>query len=53
MTTRKNFRKRREARTAEAAERQIGYDAATTQSKIAICKTRRGESKKELARLGA
>ena len=51
MTTRKNFRKRRTTRIAEASERQAGYDASTTQSKIALCKLRRGESKKELHRL--
>ncbi len=53
MTTRKNFRKRRTTRIAEASERQAGYDAATTESKIAICELRRGESKHELARLRA
>jgi len=51
MSTRKNFKERRASRTAEAIERQAGYDASTTESKIAMCKVRRGESKKELARL--
>ena len=51
MTTRKNFRERRAKRSTEALERQKGYDESTTQSKIALCKLRRGESKKELHRL--
>ncbi len=51
MTTRKNFRERRAARQQAAVERQTGYDASTTESKIAICKVRRGESKRELTRL--
>ena len=51
MTTRKNFRKRRETRTAEALERQEFYDGLTLTMKIAQCVSRPGESKREIARL--
>ncbi len=51
MTTRTNFRKRQEQRRADAIGRQIAYNESTTQSKIELCKSRRGESKKELHHL--
>lgn len=42
---------KRTTRKTEATVRQDEYDALTTEQKIARCATRRGESKKELARL--
>ena len=36
-----------------AIDRQIKYDSLTTKEKIDLAKSKRGKSKKELARLGA
>ena len=44
---------RRAQRRAEAAERQAHYDSMTVEQRIAAAKSRRGESRKELARLYA
>lgn len=44
---------RRKERRAEAIERQTYYDGLTMVEKMAQCVIRRGESKKELARLRA
>ena len=44
---------RRKQRRAEAIERQKYYDGLTMTLKIAQCVSRRGNSKKELARLRA
>lgn len=38
-------------RRAEALERQAAYDKLTLNQKIALASSRRGESKRELARL--
>lgn len=35
----------------EAAARQTAYDALTVEQKIALCKSSRGQSKRQLARL--
>lgn len=42
---------RRKERRLEAIERQEYYDSLSTKAKIAWAESRRGESKKELARL--
>ncbi len=46
-------RYRREKRRLEAEERQAYYDGLTLLGKVLKCEERRGESKKELARLRA
>jgi hypothetical protein len=44
-------KERRKERQEQAAIRQAEYDALSTEQKIARAKSRRGNSKKELARL--
>ncbi len=39
------------ARRAEAVERQTYYDGLTVEQKLAVAQSRRGNSKKEIARL--
>ncbi len=52
--SRNNWRfPRLKERRAEAIERQAYYDGLTMVEKMAQCVTRRGESKKEIARLRA
>ncbi|KKM93146.1 hypothetical protein LCGC14_1211460 [marine sediment metagenome] len=53
MPTRMNQRHRLERRRVEAVERQTYYDSLSTQTKIDVCKSRPGESRKELTRLNA
>lgn len=48
----KNNSVRRAERREQAAIRQAEYDALTKAEKIVRAKSRRGESKKELRRLG-
>jgi hypothetical protein len=44
---------RRKQRREEAAERQAYHDTLSTEDKIAVAKSRRGNSAKEIARLEA
>jgi hypothetical protein len=43
----------RKLRREQAEERQVKYDALTTEEKIERAKSRRGNSERELARLEA
>jgi hypothetical protein len=51
MPTRHNFRERREARRQEATERQKVRNARSNAEQLALCRKRRGESRREVARL--
>lgn len=42
---------RRDQRRADAEARQLRYDKLTVKEKIALAQSRRGESKREIARL--
>ncbi len=53
MTTRMNFHKRKAKRREEAIMRQEFYDSQLPKAKIRRAEMRRGESKKEIARLTA
>ncbi len=50
---RKNFPDRRKVRNEEAVVRQAEYDALPEEQKVARAEFRRGNSKRELIRLGA
>jgi len=51
MTTRAKFTKRRDKRREEAIKRQKARDSRSDAEQRQLLTTRRGESKKELARL--
>lgn len=53
MMKRMYFPNRRAQRRVEAEVRQAEYDAMSTMHKVARCLVRRGNSKKELARIKA
>jgi hypothetical protein len=48
---RENFKWRKELRREEAEERKVARSKRSTEKQIALIKTRRGNSKKELTRL--
>jgi hypothetical protein len=49
--THKKADARQALRSSEAAERQDHYDSLTTKERIELARSRRGESKRDLARL--
>ena len=53
MTSRSRFTERRARRRIEAAERQEARNARTVEAQLELIGRRRGESRRELARLEA
>lgn len=53
MATRKNLKHRIAARRERAAERRAARETRSALEQIALCESRRGNCKKELARLNA
>lgn len=51
MPTRANFRERRQKRQDEAAKRKAERDSRTDAQQLALVRSRRGESKREVTRL--
>lgn len=51
MTTRANFRERRQKRREEAEKRRVVREKRSDAEQLALVRTRPGESKREVARL--